>query len=74
MSSNHENQLDDESQLSDEEMNFLQEYAKSKSRPGFTGLRNALHIALGFTPILLLDPVLLTKKHVNRKTVTLVGV
>jgi len=74
LSSNDENQLGDENQLSDEDMNFLREYAKSKSGPGFAGLRNALHIALGLTPILLLEPVSLTKKHVNKKTVTLVGV
>lgn len=55
-------------------MNFLREYAKTRSGPGFAGLRNALHIALGISPIMLLDPVAYTKKHVNRKTLTLVGI
>lgn len=73
-SSSHEIQLGDENQLSDEEMVFLREYATSKSGPGFAGLRNALHIALGLSPILLLLPLTLTKKHLNKKTLTLVGV
>jgi len=64
-----------DNQLDDEDMEFLKEYAKSTIKgPGFAGLRNPLHIALGLTPLCLLLPQSFSKKHVNRKTLTQVGV
>ena len=43
---------------------------KSTTRPGFAGLRNALHIS----PLILLLPQALVKKYVNKKILILVGV
>ena len=47
---------------------------KSTTRPGFAGLRNAFHLALGILPLILLLPQALVKKYVNKKMLILVGV
>ena len=61
-------------ELATEDVEFLREYATSKGGPGFAGLRNALHIALGLSPVFLFSAQSLSKKHLNRKTLILVSV
>src|SRR5882762_805515 len=63
-----------ESQLDDDNIKFLNDYTKSIGGPGLAGLRNPLHLALAISPLFLLLPQSLSKKHVNRKTLILVGV
>lgn len=66
--------LTSENQLDDDDIKFLNDYTKSVGGPGLAGLRNPLHLALAISPLFLLLPQSLSKKHVNRKTLILVGV
>jgi hypothetical protein len=65
---------DHENLLDDGDIKFLNDYTKSIGGPGLAGLRNPLHLALAISPLFLLLPQSLSKKHVNRKTLILVGV
>lgn len=64
----------EENQLDDYDIKYLNDYTKSIGGPGLAGLRNPLHLALAVSPLFLLLPQSLAKKHVSRKTLILVGV
>lgn len=64
----------EENQLDDYDIKYLNDYTKSIGGPGLAGLRNPLHLALAISPLFLLLPQSLAKKHVSRKTLILVGV
>jgi hypothetical protein len=57
-----------ENRLDDDDRKFLNDYTKSIGGPGLAGLRNPLHLALAISPLFLLLPQSLSKKHVNRRT------
>jgi hypothetical protein len=60
-----------ENQIDPDDVEYLEEYTKAAGGPGFAGLRNPLHLALAISPVFLLLPNALSKKHVNRKTLIL---